>query len=469
MQWGWFLQLVLRGLGVLVFLLIVLAVWVVLAPRPRDWDWHYHDAIAERQNWPGPSPAAVHLDVSPEDALADTPISVRITGLKPSQEIGVRAWTRDARGRRWETSGVWKADAQGMVDLSREAPGRAPFSRADPSALLTEMRPIPYEAHPLFMSLTDQGSKPYTVHLTAEGQGQILAEATLVRRHVASGVTCTSVREEGLVGVFCLPPGDGPFPAVLVLGGSEGGIPRTWPAWWASHGVAALGLAYFGVESLPPKLVLIPLEYFLHAVDWLRSRPEVNADRAFVWGASRGSEAALLTAAYHPDVAGVIAVASSGMVWAGLDFSRGPRSAWTYQGRPLPFLTPALSLDMMRMMVGIPVALRDEFERGMANPPEEVFIPVERVHGPVLLVAGTDDQLWPSAVFVEQIVQRLEEHDFSYPVRAVVVEGAGHAFSPYLEPPVRVVGPLVLGGSREANLRLMRDATAALHEFVGVR
>lgn len=457
---------VVRALGGLLALLILLVAWLYLAPRPRDWDWRYRDAIAAQDAWDSPYPATVHLEVAPEDALADVPLTVRVMGLRPHQRVGLRAWTVDKEGRRWETSGIWQADAAGTVDLGRDRPLRAAFTRADPSALLTEMRPVSPVAHPLFLAPAEERLAAYRVHIAVEAQGNVLAETTITRRYVAEGVSCTEVREGGLIGVYCLPPGDGPFPAVLVLGGSEGGIPRVWPAWWASHGVASFGLAYFGVEPLPPHLVHIPLEHFLRAVDWLRDHPAVDGNRVFVWGASRGSEAALLTAAYHPGVAGVIAVSPSSVVWSGLDFSRGPRSAWTYRGRPLPFLTAALSLDMMRMFLGIPVFLRDEFERSLKDAAEEVFIPVERVRGPVLLIAGTDDLLWPSDIFVRQIEQRLAAHRFSHPVRTVVVDAAGHAFSPFLEPPVRVVPPLILGGSREANLRLARDATAAMLEMV---
>lgn len=452
-----------RAFGALLAVLILGVAWLFLAPRPRDWDWRYRDVIAAQQAWDAPYPSTVRLEVAPADALADAPLTVRVTGLRPGQRVGLRVWTVDAAGRRWETSGLWQADADGVVDLSRDRPLDAPFARSDPSALLTEMRPVTPLAHPLFRAPVESGSE---VHIRAEAAGQVLAETAVTRRYVAAGVSCNEVREEGLVGVYCRPPGEGPFPAVLVLGGSEGGIPQLWPRWWASHGVAALGLAYFGVDPLPPKLVHIPLEYFLRAVDWLRDRPAVDAERVFVWGASRGSEAVLLTAAYHPGVAGVIAVSPSSVAWNGLDFSQGPRSAWTYQGQPLPFLTTAFSADMLRMGLGIPVSLRDEFERSLQGASEEVFIPVERIRGPVLLIAGTDDLLWPSDLFGRQIEARLAAHNFPYAVKTVVVEGAGHAISPYLLPPIRVAGPLVGGGSREANLRLAQEATAAMLELV---
>src|SRR5258708_18671618 len=82
-----------------------------------------------------------------------------------------------------------------------------------------------------------------------------------------------------LHGVLVLPSSAGKHPGVLVLGGSEGGVPRQRAAWLASHGFAALALAYFNYEDLPPRLEAIPLEYFGRAIGWLMKRPEVAPDQ----------------------------------------------------------------------------------------------------------------------------------------------------------------------------------------------
>ena len=97
---------VVRALGGLLTLLILLVAWLFLAPRPGDWDWRYRDAIAAQGAWDSPYPATVRLEVAPQDALADVPLTVRVTGLRPHQRVGLRAWTVDKEGRRWETSGV---------------------------------------------------------------------------------------------------------------------------------------------------------------------------------------------------------------------------------------------------------------------------------------------------------------------------------------------------------------------------
>ncbi len=452
------------GLLLLAVLVAFLVPQRAFTVNEREWDWTYQDPISTWEVWDGTYPERVGIDVSPRDALADVPLSeVRVYGLRPYQRVGVRAWTWDKHGEPWAVAGVWAADEHGVVDLARQAPLSALFSEPDPNEFLVHMRPLTDKKHAYFAP-----SEVYTVHIQVEAAGRVLARTQVVRRRVANDVTCTPVRQPQATGLLCRPRGDGPFPGILVLGGSEGGIPVEWAKWWASHGAVALGLAYFGVEPLPEKLVHVPLEYFVDGLEWLRSRPFVDSDRVYVWGVSRGSEAAFFTAIYAPRVAGVIALAPSSVVWCGLDFSRGPRSAWTYKGRPLPFLMPTITADMAWVLAGAHVPLRDEYERSLNRAPQATFIPVERMRAPVLLVAGAADLLWPSDRMARDIVARLRSHRYPYPVRAIIVEEAGHTFLPFIEPPFdTVVNPAIaLGGTREGNARLMQEGTRAMLSMV---
>jgi len=69
---------------------------------------------------------------------------------------------------------------------------------------------------------------------------------------------------------------------VLVLSGSNGGVPVRPAAWLAAPGYAALALAYFRYEDLPPLLEAIPLEYFQRALAWMVKRPEIDPQRIAV-------------------------------------------------------------------------------------------------------------------------------------------------------------------------------------------
>ena len=59
------------------------------------------------------------------------------------------------------------------------------------------------------------------------------------------------LHENGLVGTFRTPEGSGPFPAVLALGGSDGGSPEYFLNLCVSEGFACLGLACWTVGGDP--------------------------------------------------------------------------------------------------------------------------------------------------------------------------------------------------------------------------
>src|SRR5688500_13678052 len=153
----------------------------------------------------------------------------------------------------------------------------------------------------------------------------------------------TAVRESGVDGEFGCPDGDGPFPAVLALGGSDGGIPALYLDLLVPHGFACLALAYFGTGDTQRALTEVPLERIETGLRWLIAHPRASRrdGRVAVIGASKGGELALLAAATFPDLVGpVVAYTPSNVVWAGIDFSAPEtmRSSWSRHGHPLPFV-----------------------------------------------------------------------------------------------------------------------------------
>lgn len=192
-----------------------------------------------------------------------------------------------------------------------------------------------------------------------------------------------------------MPVGSGSHPAVVVLGGSEGGYPRDVPALLASRGIAALSIAYFGVGALPKDLVGVPIETVANAVMFLRGRAGVDKDGIGIVGISRGGELALLSASYFPSIRAAVSIVPSPVVEAGLRFGSGPvdGSPWTYNGKPLPFATF--------------VQLQRFLQTGDVSPIASAIIPLERINGPVAIVAAGDDQLgFSGALFRRAFAQR---------------------------------------------------------------
>jgi dienelactone hydrolase len=246
------------------------------------------------------------------------------------------------------------------------------------------------------------------------------------------------VSEHGLVGTLFLPQEDGPVGAIIVLGGSSGGRKNGIAALLASHGFVTLALAYFRDESLPKELAEIPLEYFETAMEFLAEQVTVDAARIAVWGASRGAELALLLGATFPRMCAVVAYAPGSLVFSGCCSPQAnQKAAWTYGGRPIVPLKNNWSepeIQALRKEIedeikaGKPAALTRGFRLRVAKALnlEESTIPVEKIRGPILLISGKEDALWPSAELAEIAMSRLREHRFADRFEHLSYEDAGH-------------------------------------------
>ncbi|MGH8219491.1 MAG: alpha/beta fold hydrolase [Steroidobacteraceae bacterium] len=235
-------------------------------------------------------------------------------------------------------------------------------------------------------------------------------------------VQAIPLRQGGLVGEFYRREHQSARrPALLVVSGADGSLEvvRELARPFASKGYDVLALAYWGHSPLPTSLELIPLEYFERGIDWLLEQPSVDSRHIGMIGWSRGAEAALLVAAHDPKITAVVAISPSSRVWPGMPSG----AAWTLAGRALP------AMPFPAPTKGAPRSMRQMFAAALmsANAPRDASIPVERINGPILLLTGSDDRIWPSNLMADQIVARLGQQHFRYTYRHVDYPGAGHA------------------------------------------
>jgi uncharacterized protein len=273
-----------------------------------------------------------------------------------------------------------------------------------------------------------------------------------------SQVTCN---DAGLVAELALPEGASKLPAIIVLGGSEGGIgtARTTATRLARQGYAALAVAYFREPGLPRKLIEIPLEYFSKAIQWLTHHPQVDPERVGLFGVSKGAEAALLVASRNPAIVAVVAIVPSDVVWEGLHwkFKTPVGSSWSENGKPLPHIPFDRTVKVsMRSVV-------DMYRRSRHGPnaTPEAAIPIERINGPILLVSGEDDRLWPSSEMSEALISRLSSKGFPHSKVHIRFPGAGHAISPLFRWQDRLVARTFgkLAGGTNDNNRIASEET----------
>ena len=420
--------------------------------------------------------------VDQPDALIDQPIAIALRGFAPRQPVRVTATQTYADTARWESRATFISDNDGQVDVTRQAPVSGTYEGVAPMGLFWSMDRLPSEARPM-----PRGAimLPVPIRLEAEGTHGRRAEITIVRRVAGPGVTRHLIRTDGLVGTLFLPPGAGPHPAVLVVSGGGGGIDEFRGAILASHGYAALALGHFAVEGRPRGLVNIPLEYFEAAIGWMRAQPWFDRLLA-VWGASRGGELALLLGATFPQINAVAAWVPSGVVFWALGRAEPgdtrPPVAWTFRGQPLPYLQENnTSGDPPPVPEpGRPVAYAPFYLSQLrdARAVERATIPVERIRGPVQLVSGVDDQMWPSSDLADIALRRLETHRHPFPFRHLKYPEAGHTIVvPYWPlPELRVVTltrvdglqdcPLLQGGTVKADAEAGIDAWRDLLVFL---
>lgn len=244
-------------------------------------------------------------------------------------------------------------------------------------------------------------------------------------------------------------------PAVLVLGGSEGGLGEGADSRGRlihAEGYSVLVLSWYRMPGQPERLENVPLETFYSALDWLAARPEVDPRRIAMLGVSKGAEAALLVASRRPDkVRAVAAIMPSHVVWNGFDWTFVPvsGSSWSEGGRPVPHL-PIVTADWTGNVYGPALAT-------LAQHPEAI-IPVENFAGPVLLACGEADSLWPSCTMARAVRDRRAERGGG-PTLLLAYADAGHAGH---GPPVAPGSPGYdslgsLGGSNEGNAAARAD------------
>jgi uncharacterized protein len=227
----------------------------------------------------------------------------------------------------------------------------------------------------------------------------------------------------GLVGVY-YPPAKAGAPLVMVLGGSEGGFQGSgaMAKTLSDEGFGALALAYFKAPGLPAQLEEIPLETFTRGLDFLAARPETGRRRVVILGVSKGAEASLIVAARDRRACGVLAAVPSSVAWQGVNmtnFASG-KGSWTWGGQAIPFAPYDFS------SVRSP-GLRGIYEGSLAKAPAEAAIPVEKIGGPILLISGGKDALWPSTPMAEAIMARLAAAKFRPAYVHLPYPEAGHA------------------------------------------
>jgi dienelactone hydrolase len=370
------------------------------------------------------------LAVTPATASVDVPFTLRGSGF-PADRRAVVAFSGRAGGHVLRGSLTGRTDEHGRIALGDRY-------------LLARLKTTPGQLvvfpRRLTVSVTSGG-----VHAAAQARRLPLDTSAVI-------TTDERLPHAGIYGEWIRPRDARKRTAILMFGGSEGALSQgSLATTLAAHGYPVLHLAYFAEPGLPQSLLRIPLEYFEHALHWLATQPEVDPRHIVTFGWSRGGEASLILASLFPQlVSASIAYVPSAYVYPAVVDPTAP--AWTYRGRPY----------------------------GGDPPPGGTWrfsvIPVERADGPLFLVGGDDDELWPSGRFVRTVAARLRAHGRRHFV-ALTYPGAGHGIAEAIPPQIPIspkgyglvdsnYGRLDLGGSPAADEHALEQSWPKLLAFL---
>lgn len=384
------------------------------------------------------------LLVSSPRGLIFEPIEIRSEGHLPGERVEITAHLTDDCQLEWISHGHFVADCKGAIDLATAPSESGSYIGLDPSGLFWSMSPDGSGDRSKLLSSNAPEhqigrpqypiDKPVVISLSSRGQSsQATANAVIEVRHLAVGIGVEELASGRLRGkVYRWEDRTKQRGAILVLGGSGGGIEQRFAPALASLGYDVVCLAYFAYSDLPPSLCEIPLEYFGECLAWMQGALSPKA--VAVQGTSRGGELALLLASeFVEEIAGAVGVVPMFCVTPGWTSESVECSAWSLKGKALPYPPSKDSMTVADMQSlaktpDEPIELASDFRKNLdtIDARERYGIPVEKINGPVLLISGVEDSMWPSHWACQIIANRLRKNGFSKEYRHVALRETGH-------------------------------------------
>lgn len=422
------------------------------------------------------SASAQTFEITPGgEVLQGQPVAVRLAGVAPGQAVEISAERRFGRPEPtvWRSSAGFTANNRGQIDLTTHAATGGTYQGVDAAGLFWSMTPTAVPAPADWMS--------GVVRLTATVNGQVIATGATRLVGALATVEAEAIPGFPAAQLYRLPGGT-PRPVIVVLHGADGGTGASnrFGRKLASLGYAVVGLPYYSADwaefgppkeipGLPGSFIDIRIDQIAELRDWLRTRPDVDANRIALFGGSKGAEFALIAASQYDWITSVVAFAPSDLVWEGWGLetfeAEGTRSSFSYQGQALPFMPYVGFSEGLLAGPGKADLLKIHEDGRTAHPDREsaARIRVEDYPGSVMLVAGDADREWRSGrmarnVAASRAAAGLETTLLIYPEAGHDVGGDGWA---------PTAGEVARGGgSAEANARAQADAWPRVLAFL---
>jgi dienelactone hydrolase len=359
-------------------------------------------------------------------------INIKLDHLPQNKNITLHAYRR-----KWEdliySFACFKTDSKGQIQLNKDKPISATYSGVDSLGIFWSMTKPTYRNEELPFEI--KNLKLNTIYFQLEVDGRIFSKDELQLMLETPDIYCEEIRNKDMVANYYYPKNKQNVPLIIMLGGSNGGMREVddRAKIISSHGHAVLALGYFGMENLPENLERIPLEYFFNSINWAKEKKFIDTNKIVIVGVSKGGEAALLVASMRRDIKGAIAFVPSNVRWQGIP--NGPsfisKSSWTLNGKDLPYLKCSFSFSFFWKYIckSKQIEMREIFKPIITEDKSKIdpaLIEVEKINGPILLVAVKDDKIWPSYDMCQMMKNRLDSLKFEHQIECLYYDNAGH-------------------------------------------
>ncbi|XP_039457492.1 peroxisomal succinyl-coenzyme A thioesterase-like [Oreochromis aureus] len=381
------------------------------------------------------------LSVTPSRALVDEKFQVLVENLPPGCPVTLCSLHRSEDKDDWEAYGHYVSDHRGVVSVSEDLSFGGTYTGKEPMGLLWSMRPVPGSRKGLRLRKINVCTPMLvniSVHSGHEGfrDRTPLASALAERWYMAPGVKRIDINKQGVQGTLYIPPGPGPFPALLDMWGGGAGLLEYRSALLASRGYVSFSLDYLWSEYLSAD---VEFKYFETAFNIIRNHSQVIPDRVGILGSSLGSMVAFDLTAYSTIIKPrcIVCISSNHYHPPGTTLKAGFKilskhfhKAHFDENNHMSWRSFALDL--------------------IADPSNNVE--VGRINCPMLLVNGCDDQNWPTVETAEEVARLLREGGKEHLLSRLAYPGAGHLIEPPFSPHFRATKFIILNSKEKVIL-----------------
>ena len=320
----------------------------------------------------------------------------------------------------------------GMQEVTATVPKNGIASKRTKWMIFWARRAIdsraPKDVYQRYLSRTD-----FDHVVLLEQNGRVIDSKTInfnPGKVTPDGVSIRQIDSANVRGLLFKPPGNGPFPLLISIGGNPKRTALTSSMAIARKGVLVFDLDYHTGHGRQWCFRRVPTRLVTEAIRHLSRTAAVDRNKIGIWGSSRGAEAVPFVANSGNKVR--FAIMSTFTLWPMPGGCLGADSAWVDDGRPVEYLRGPWWL--LGGFVGLPWMTQEELYRqrveqvGLKNAPR---LPMARIDVPTLLIGAGKDSLVPSALSVETVCAEFDCRQGSR-FKAVIPPDASHFVS---EPP----------------------------------